>query len=108
MAKERLASSRSEADEAKWFEENQDALLEKFERAAAEGSLRMGRKSVGITLDVKTEQPVKPPSQKVMLRVPTRDLERARAIAERKGIGYQTYIKMLVHEGVERDSRKTG
>jgi hypothetical protein len=51
---------------------------------------------------------VKPPSQKVMLRVPVHDLERARAIAERKGIGYQTYIEMLLYQGVERDSRKAG
>lgn len=51
-----------------------------------------------------TGEPVKPPSRKVMLRVPTNDLGRTRAIAQRKGIDYQTYIKMLLHEGLERDS----
>jgi hypothetical protein len=34
-----------------------------------------------------------PRSQKVMLRIPTEDLERARRLAAQRGLGYQTYIK---------------
>ena len=30
----------------------------------------------------------------------------ARKIAERKGIGYQTLLKMLVHEGLGREARR--
>lgn len=42
-------------------------------------------------------------STQIALRLPTADLEQARKIAERKGIGYQTLLKMLVHEGLERE-----
>jgi predicted DNA binding CopG/RHH family protein len=104
MLKKRLAETRTEAEEARWFEENQDRLLKLFEQAGKEGVLRIGGKSVGITLSKKTEA-LRPPSQKVMLRIPTDDLERARRQAGSKGIGYQTYIKMLVREGLDRQER---
>ena len=101
-----LASTQTEAEEARWFEENQDRLLRLFERAAKDGSLRVGARSVGITLPKNREAPPRPPSQKVMLRIPSDDLERARRQAVSKGIGYQTYIKMLLREGLDRQERR--
>jgi hypothetical protein len=41
-------------------------------------------------------------SVQIALRLPSPDLAKAREIAERKGIGYQTLLKMLVHEGLQR------
>jgi predicted DNA binding CopG/RHH family protein len=41
-------------------------------------------------------------SVQIALRLPSPDIAKAREIAERKGIGYQTLIKMLVHEGLQR------
>jgi predicted DNA binding CopG/RHH family protein len=103
MIKKKLSGARTEAEEARWFEENQDRLLVLFEQAAKEGALRVGGKSVGITISKKTESLRKPPSQKVMIRIPTGDLDRARLHAGNKGIGYQTYIKMLLREGLDRE-----
>jgi hypothetical protein len=45
-------------------------------------------------------------SVQIALRLPGPDLARAREIADRKGIGYQTLLKMLVHEGLRRESRQ--
>ena len=45
-------------------------------------------------------------SVQIALRLPAPDIEKAREIAERKGIGYQTLLKMLVHEGLERETRR--
>ena len=42
----------------------------------------------------------------IAIRLPAADLAQARKIAERKGIGYQTLVKMLVHEGLARESRR--
>src|ERR1022692_2268213 len=95
MPRKKLSETRSEAEEARWFEENQERLLKLFEHAEKEGSLRVGGKSIGITLSKKTEALRKPPSQKVMLRIPLDDLDRARRQAARKGIGYQPTIKFL-------------
>src|ERR1035441_340865 len=105
MPRKKLSETRSEAEEARWFEENQERLLKLFEHAEKEGSLRVGGKSICITLSKKTEALRKPPSQKVMLRIPLDDLDRARRQAARKGIGYQTYIKILLREGLDREGR---
>jgi predicted DNA binding CopG/RHH family protein len=45
-------------------------------------------------------------SVQIALRLPAPDLAKAREIAERKGIGYQTLLKMLVHEGLRREARR--
>ena len=45
-------------------------------------------------------------SVQIALRLPAPDLAKARQIADRKGIGYQTLLKMLVHEGLRRESRR--
>jgi len=108
MAKKKLAKTRTEAEEARWFEENQDRLLKLFEQAEKEGALRVGGKTIGITLSKQTESLRKPPSQKVMLRIPRDDLERARRQAAGRGIGYQTYIKMLLREGLDRQEQVSG
>jgi predicted DNA binding CopG/RHH family protein len=105
MLRKKLAETSTEAEEARWFEENQERLLKLFEQAEKEGALRVGGRSVGITLSKKTVSLQKPPSQKVMLRIPTGDLDRARRQAAGKGMGYQTYIKMLLREGLDRQER---
>jgi predicted DNA binding CopG/RHH family protein len=45
-------------------------------------------------------------SVQIALRLPAPDVEKAREIAGRKGIGYQTLLKMLVHEGLRREGRR--
>jgi predicted DNA binding CopG/RHH family protein len=44
------------------------------------------------------------PSQPVTLRIPREDLEMARRLAARKGLGYQTYIKMLLREALAKNA----
>jgi predicted DNA binding CopG/RHH family protein len=48
----------------------------------------------------------KPTSIQIALRLPEADLEQARQIATKKGIGYQTLLKMLVHEGLRREAKR--
>lgn len=45
-------------------------------------------------------------SVQIALRLPAPDLAKARELAERKGIGYQTLLKMIVHEGLDRVARQ--
>jgi hypothetical protein len=44
-------------------------------------------------------------SVQIALRLPEPDVTKARELATRKGIGYQTLLKMLVHEGLRREAR---
>ena len=45
-------------------------------------------------------------SVQIAIRLPGADLERACEAADRKGIGCQTLLKMLVHEGLAREARR--
>jgi hypothetical protein len=45
-------------------------------------------------------------SVQIALRLPETDLTKARELATRKGVGYQTLLKMLVHEGLRREARR--
>jgi predicted DNA binding CopG/RHH family protein len=83
-------SFKSEAEEAQWWDENQDDLAQEFEKAAAEGTLGRG------TVARKGKTPT------TTIRLDPEDISRARAQAELKGLRYQTYLKMLIHESLRQ------
>ena len=83
----------NETDEANWLYENRDGLANAFLQAAQEGRVRQGTlRQRGIT----------PPTT---IRLAPEDSSRARTLAERRGLRYQTYLKMLIHEALEREER---
>ncbi|MBM3274661.1 MAG: hypothetical protein FJZ00_05890 [Candidatus Sericytochromatia bacterium] len=45
-------------------------------------------------------------TKSISLKMPVADLEQARRIAERKGLPYQTLLKSLIHEGLQRLDRE--
>ena len=81
----------SESEEADWYPANPEYLSQQFEQARAEGRLVRG--------PVVDRSELTTP---ITLRISQGDLEKARTQAEKKGIGYQTYIKMLIHEALEK------
>jgi predicted DNA binding CopG/RHH family protein len=83
----------NEADEANWLYENRDGLANAFLQAAQEGRVRQG------TL---RQRGVTPPTT---IRLAAEDISRARVLADRRGLRYQTYLKMLIHEALEREER---
>ena len=42
----------------------------------------------------------------VTIRLPDQDIATARELAERKGVGYQTYIKLLLHDALRKEMTK--
>jgi predicted DNA binding CopG/RHH family protein len=43
------------------------------------------------------------PTRNISIRLPITDLERARNLAEQRGVGYQTVIKSLLHEALKKE-----
>ncbi len=78
---------KSEAQEAAWWDSHPDFIAEQFEKAAKEGRLLRGI----------------PKSKSITIRVPVRDLRTAQRLAGRKGLAYQTYMKMLLHQALEKE-----
>ena len=85
----------SEAEDAKWHQGNRRALESAMERRIREGST--------LTLQ---QAAARAKTRPVTLRLPATDIDTARAMAAQKGIGYQTYVKMLLHEALHRESGK--
>ena len=78
----------NEAAEAKWWFDNQDSLFDEFERAGQAGELRRGsvlRRANTAALAVALDP---------------EDVARAEAQAERRGLDYQDYVKMVVHRAL--------
>lgn len=93
MEKRVVPKFESEAEEAKWWFDNQDELLKDFERAAAEG--RLGRGTVARRMGIPT----------TTIRLDPADIEMARDQASQRGLKYQTYLKMLLHEALQRNQK---
>lgn len=91
---------RNEAEEADWWASRQGREFVKQnatgaakKRAALKGSRLVGQLN-------------RVPSVQIALRLSEPDLAKARELAARRGIGYQTLLKMLVHEGLRREARR--
>ena len=85
-----LPDFKSEAEEAAWWDTHEDESMKAFEDAAAEGRLGRGTTARKAGLPTTT------------IRLDPVDIELARAQAEKHGLKYQTYLKMLLHEALIR------
>ena len=90
MEKRVLPEFKSEADEAKWWFENQDELDKDFAQAAVEG--RLGRGTAARQGGIPT----------TTIRLDPADIALAKEQAGKRGLRYQTYLKMLVHEALHK------
>lgn len=90
----------NEDEEAVWWA---SAEGREFVKQKAAGSGKKGDAPKGSRL---VSRLTKTASVQIALRLPEPDLAKARELAARKGIGYQTLLKMLVHEGLRREARR--
>lgn len=85
---EALPAFESEAAEARWWASRQGkaAITRLFQRGVAEGTLHR----------------VPARAKNISIRMNESDLHLARRQAASKGLRYQTYIKMLLHEALSQ------
>jgi len=81
---------RNADEEATWWEsrEGKRVATEIMKRGVAAGT---ARRSV--------------PLKTISMRLPVTDLEAAQELAATKGLPYQTYIKMILHEALQKQRR---
>ncbi len=91
---------KSESEEADWWASPAGRAYVKGRSAERQ---RKGTKAAGSNLVAKLSGK---PSLQIAIRLPEADIVKAREIAERKGIGYQTLLKMYVREGLLREARR--
>ncbi len=87
---------KTEGEEADWWASPAGRSYVK-RKSGRQGKNASPGSSLVATLNKKT-------SVQIAIRLPEVDLVQARKIAEVKGIGYQTLLKMYVREGLMRES----
>ena len=95
-----MPTFRNEAEEADWWASRpgREFLKQNATGPAKKKTAPKGSRLVG--------QLNRSASVQIALRLPEPDVAKARKLATRKGIGYQTLLKMLVHEGLRREARR--
>jgi len=74
----------NESEEARWWFDNRDAVADEFELAERGGRLGRGtavRLANAISLDPE-------------------DVQRARSLAQQRGLDYESYVRMVVHRAL--------
>ena len=93
----------TEAEEAQWWYDNRELLSEEFHKAAKEGRLRRG----GVAR-LLAERGILPPqpTPTTTIRLDPDDIAKARVQAAERGLRYQTYLKMIIHEALRDAEQK--
>ena len=88
---------RTEAEEAGWWDKQGSRIAGDMEVATAAGEdLTIVPAPLARAIAAKN----------VTIRLSLKDLEKARRQAQRRGLRYQTYVKMLLHQALEADARR--
>jgi len=89
----------TEAEEAKWWYDNRELVSEEFQKAAKEGRLRRGGVArLMAERGIPLPQPQALPT--TTIRLDPEDISKARVQAAERGLRYQTYLKMIIHEAL--------
>ena len=75
-----------EAEEAEWWDAHPDVATEIMQSAIKSGKAKRSA-----------------PLRAVTMRLPIPDIESAQDLAQQKGLPYQTYLKMLLHEALKKE-----
>jgi predicted DNA binding CopG/RHH family protein len=93
---------KSEAEEAAWYATpaGRRQTQREYERALRAGAVIQSGDQTALTALM--EQAKATATRAVSLRVPVTDLERAKSIAEKQGVGYQTVLKQAIRAGLKK------
>ena len=81
---------KNEEEEAAWWESREDELANEFEKATGEGRVGIGTVAKRAALPSTT------------IRLDPDDIAKARVLAAERGLRYQTYLKMIIHEALRK------
>jgi fructose-1-phosphate kinase PfkB-like protein len=105
----KLSESRSELEEADWYAspEGRRQTQREFERALKNGTLvrssgsRIPRTNPDV-LDALLKQAKSNATRPVSIRLSIADIDLAKSLAFKQGIGYQTVLKQAIRNGLKR------
>jgi hypothetical protein len=98
--REEMPKFKSQSEEADWWA---GAAGRNYVKRKSKAALAKGINPSGSSLVTRLNAQK---SHQIAIRLPEADIEQARKLAGRKGIGYQTLLKMIVHQGLQREERR--
>jgi len=104
MSEFRLPKFANEDEEAKWWFDNRELVSDEFQKAAKEGRLKRGGVR-RLLAERGIPFPEPQPLPTTTIRLDPEDIAKARILAAERGLRYQTYLKMIIHEAL-RDAAK--
>jgi predicted DNA binding CopG/RHH family protein len=87
----------NETEEAQRWYEQRDQLTAQAETALAQGELKLRRLAPSLP---------QTSARNITIRFAEQDLSRARNLAAKRGLRYQTYLKMLLHEALDNEEKR--
>jgi predicted DNA binding CopG/RHH family protein len=99
MQERKIPKFQSKAEEAQWWFDHREETAKWTEEAVREG------RTIKLA-DVLKKGAQAGSTPTVSIRIDPADIARARALAEKRGLRYQTYLKMLLHEALEQESNR--
>ena len=101
MSDFKLPKFANEDEEAKWWFENQELIADEFEKAAEEGRLKRGGiRRLFAEKGIPFPETKAIPTPTTTIRLDPDDIAKARVQAAARGLRYQTYLKMIIHEAL--------
>jgi len=93
----------TEAEEAKWWFENDDLISAEFVKAAKAGTLgHGGARRLFAERGIPFPEEKTTPTPTTTIRLDPEDIAKARLLAAKRGLRYQTYLKMIIHEELRK------
>src|SRR5260370_41846694 len=85
---------KTEAEEAQWWYKNRDMVEKEFMKAIRNGTVGRGiaQRLASVAREAKN----------ITSRMPVTVIHQALHLAEKEGTGYQTYMKMALHQAQQR------
>jgi predicted DNA binding CopG/RHH family protein len=103
MAIKKQPLFKTETQEADWWARNQELIADRFDEAKVSGKLRQGELSPAPPANAAAKPGASPT---ITIRPAEADLVRARTFAAEKGLPYQTYLKMLLHQALNSEEKR--
>lgn len=91
----KMPKFKNESEEADWWYANRKQVERELRAVERSGK---GKSAPQVFAEELAKQKAKP----ISIRISQDDLDLAKRRAEAKGIGYQTYIRMLLHEALQK------
>lgn len=106
MAKKKLPKFADEAEEARWYYAHRDELEDYFDQLSEQVMqallARLPPREAALA-QAKAAAGGRKRATPTSIRLPPADIAAAKAIAAREGLGYQTWIKTVVHRAIEAE-----